>query len=73
MFTSSSEEDRAAITSLTYLTHAEVCQLVRVPRSTFDDWRAKGRAPKHIRLPNGQLRFAAADVTAWLKEMEAAA
>ena len=35
-------------------------------RSTFDDWRAKGRAPKVIKLPNGQLRVARADLNAWL-------
>ncbi|OHV49375.1 excisionase [Pseudofrankia sp. BMG5.36] len=35
-------------------------------RSTFDDWRAKGRAPRVIKLPNGQLRVARPDLNAWL-------
>ncbi len=35
-------------------------------RSTFDDWRAKGRAPRIIKLPNGQLRVDRVDLNAWL-------
>ncbi len=35
-------------------------------RSTFDDWRAKGRAPRVIKLPNGQLRVARSDLNTWL-------
>ncbi len=35
-------------------------------RSTFDDWRARGAAPKVIKLPNGQLRIDRADLNAWL-------
>jgi hypothetical protein len=35
-----------------HLTLAEVCDELGVARSTFNDWRAKGRAPKwQIRLP----------------------
>ncbi|MCK9904351.1 DNA-binding protein [Frankia sp. Cpl3] len=35
-------------------------------RSTFDDWRARGVAPKVIKLPNGQLRVDRADLNAWI-------
>ncbi len=35
-------------------------------RSTFDDWRARGVAPKVIKLPNGQLRIDRADLNAWI-------
>ncbi len=35
-------------------------------RSTFDDWRARGAAPKVIKLPNGQLRIDRAEFNAWL-------
>jgi hypothetical protein len=35
-------------------------------RSTFDDWRARGVAPKVIKLPNGQLRVDRTDLNAWL-------
>ncbi|KDA44955.1 AlpA family transcriptional regulator [Frankia sp. BMG5.23] len=35
-------------------------------RSTFDDWRARGVAPKIIKLPNGQLRIDRHDLNVWL-------
>ncbi|CAI7975622.1 conserved hypothetical protein [Frankia sp. Hr75.2] len=35
-------------------------------RSTFDDWRARGVAPKVIKLPNGQLRVDRHDLNTWL-------
>ena len=35
------------------LTLAEVCKELRIERSTFYGWRAKGRAPKCSKLPNG--------------------
>jgi predicted DNA-binding transcriptional regulator AlpA len=35
------------------LTIAEVCDDLGISRSTFYDWRAKGRAPRCIKLPNG--------------------
>lgn len=35
-------------------------------RSTFDDWRARGVAPKVIKLPNGQLRIDRVDLNAWI-------
>lgn len=35
-------------------------------RSTFDDWRARGVAPRVIKLPNGQIRIDRDDLNAWL-------
>ncbi len=35
-------------------------------RSTFDDWRARGVAPKVIKLPNGQIRVDRHDLNVWL-------
>ncbi len=35
-------------------------------RSTFDDWRARGVAPKVIKLPNGQLRIDRHDLNTWI-------
>ncbi|SBW29009.1 hypothetical protein FDG2_6317 [Candidatus Protofrankia californiensis] len=35
-------------------------------RSTFDDWRARGVAPKVIKLPNGQIRIDRYDLNTWL-------
>ena len=39
------------------LTIAEVCADLGVSRRTFYEWRAKGKAPKCITLPNGSLRI----------------
>jgi predicted DNA-binding transcriptional regulator AlpA len=44
-----------------------------LPKSTFFDWRAKGRAPRAIKLPNGALRFRRSEVERWLKSYEEAA
>ncbi|WP_326723034.1 MULTISPECIES: helix-turn-helix domain-containing protein [unclassified Streptomyces] len=38
------------------LTLAEICKDLKISRSTFYDWRAKGRAPRCIKLPNGDIR-----------------
>ena len=37
---------------------------------TPDEWRAKGRAPKCIRLPNGGLRIRRAEYQRWLAARE---
>jgi predicted DNA-binding transcriptional regulator AlpA len=49
-----------------HLTVNEFCDEVGVARSTFYDWRAKGRAPKCLKLPNGELRIRRHDYDAWL-------
>ena len=38
--------------------------------STFYDWRAKKRAPRAIKLPNGSLRFRRSEIERWLKSYE---
>lgn len=48
------------------LTLAEVCAELEVSRSTFYEWRAKGRAPRCMKLPNGQLRVRRVDLDDWL-------
>jgi predicted DNA-binding transcriptional regulator AlpA len=52
------------------LTLAELCEELQVARSTFYDWRAKGHAPRCIRLPNGDLRIRRSDLERWLAEHE---
>lgn len=49
-----------------HLTIADVCDELDVARSTFYDWRAKGRAPRCLKLPNGELRIRRGDLDAWL-------
>ncbi|MEU6219817.1 helix-turn-helix domain-containing protein [Streptomyces sp. NPDC047022] len=55
------------------LTLAEICQDLKISRSTFYDWRAKGRAPRCIKLPNGDLRVRRSDYEHWLDDREDAA
>lgn len=47
-------------------TLAEICKDLKISRSTFYDWRAKGRAPRCIKLPNGDLRIRRSDYEHWL-------
>ncbi len=49
------------------LTLAELCAELKIQRSTFYDWRAKGRAPKCLKLPNGEIRVVRRDLDAWLE------
>ncbi len=55
------------------MTLAEVCAELRISRSTFYDWRAKGRAPRCIKLPNGDLRIRRVELERWLDAHEDAA
>ena len=52
------------------LTLSEVCAALRISRSTFYDWRAKGRAPRCIKLPNGELRIRRTEFERWLDAHE---
>ncbi|MEU3698481.1 helix-turn-helix domain-containing protein [Streptomyces griseoviridis] len=52
------------------LTVDEVCAELRIARSTFYDWRQKGRGPRCIRLPNGALRVRRTDLENWLTDCE---
>jgi excisionase family DNA binding protein len=56
--------------SRTHLTVTEVCDELGVARSTFYDWRAKGRAPKCLKLPNGDLRVRREELERWLGSCE---
>ncbi|MFF5111573.1 helix-turn-helix transcriptional regulator [Streptosporangium sp. NPDC000509] len=55
------------------LTIADICEDLDISRSTFYDWRQKGRAPKCMKLPNGDLRVRRADYDRWLASLEDAA
>jgi excisionase family DNA binding protein len=63
---------RAMSTRGKHLTVAETCEELGVARSTFYEWRAKGRAPRCIKLPNGDLRIRRAELDRWLAEREEA-
>ncbi|MGO9081877.1 MAG: helix-turn-helix transcriptional regulator [Streptosporangiaceae bacterium] len=55
------------------LTIAEVCADFDISRRTFYEWRAKGRAPKCITLPNGSLRIRRSEYQRCLAAREEAA
>jgi predicted DNA-binding transcriptional regulator AlpA len=48
----------------------EVYRELDVSRSTFYDWRAKGKAPQCIKLPNGELRIRRSEFDRWLAALE---
>ena len=50
----------------------DLCTELDIARSTFYDWRAKGRAPKCIKLPNGELRIRRSEFDRWLASHEEA-
>jgi len=52
------------------LTIADVCADLAISRRTFYEWRAKGRAPRCIRLPNGDLRVRLCEYQRWLAGRE---
>ncbi|MCX2728934.1 helix-turn-helix domain-containing protein [Saccharopolyspora sp. NFXS83] len=54
-----------------WLTVEAFCGELQISRSTWNDWRAKGRGPRCVRLPNGSLRIRRADFDKWLNTLEA--
>jgi excisionase family DNA binding protein len=54
------------------LTVRELCTELKISRSTFYEWRQKGRGPRCIRLPNGDLRIRRPDLDEWLGRREVA-
>ena len=52
------------------LTIEQLCMELGISRSTFYEWRAKGRAPRCIKLPNGQIRIRRAEFERWLDSLE---
>lgn len=54
------------------LTIAQFCKELDIAQSTFHDWRAKGKAPKCIRLPNGRIVIRRVDFDCWLESLEIA-
>ena len=52
------------------LTIAQLCKELGISRSTFYEWRAKGRAPRCIKLPNGEIRIRRTEFERWLDSLE---
>ncbi|MEU9352187.1 helix-turn-helix domain-containing protein [Streptomyces griseoloalbus] len=51
----------------------EVLKEIEMSRAAFYRMRARGKAPKLIKLPNGQLRCRRSDLDAWWSSLEDAA
>jgi predicted DNA-binding transcriptional regulator AlpA len=45
-------------------------ELGGVSRRTFYRWRELGRAPKGLKLPNGELRIWRSELSAWLASLK---
>jgi predicted DNA-binding transcriptional regulator AlpA len=56
-----------------HMTVADLCAELGIARSTFYDWRQAKKAPRCIKLPNGDLRIRRSDYAAWLENLEDAA
>ncbi|QRP46893.1 AlpA family transcriptional regulator [Amycolatopsis sp. FDAARGOS 1241] len=56
-----------------HLTIADICDDLGISRRTFHEWKAKGRAPRCIKLPNGDIRIRRTEYDRWLEEREEAA
>jgi predicted DNA-binding transcriptional regulator AlpA len=56
-----------------HLTIAALCEELAISRRTFYEWRSKKRAPRCIKLPNGEIRIRRIDLENWLDTCEEAA
>ncbi|MFE3326044.1 helix-turn-helix transcriptional regulator [Streptomyces sp. NPDC059176] len=52
---------------------SEVLEEVEMSRAAFYRLRARGKAPKLIKLPNGQIRCRRSDLDAWWASCEVSA
>ncbi|MEU2867668.1 helix-turn-helix domain-containing protein [Streptomyces olivoreticuli] len=52
------------------LTLPEVLEEIRMSRAAFYRMRARGKAPKCLKLPNGQIRVRRSDLDAWFNDCE---
>jgi len=64
------EQVTETVATRAHLTIADVCAELGVARSTFYDWRAARKAPRCIKLPNGDIRIRRVDLERWLKTLE---
>jgi len=56
-----------------WLSMQEVLADLNVPRSTMNDWRARNRGPRFVKLPGGQLRISRVEYEAWCANFQEAA
>ncbi|MCO8302830.1 helix-turn-helix domain-containing protein [Streptomyces hygroscopicus] len=51
----------------------EVLEEIDMSRAAFYRMRARGKAPKLIKLPNGHLRVRRSDLDAWWRDLDSPA
>lgn len=51
------------------LTIKDLCERLKIARSTLHLWRQRGQGPVSIKLPNGEVRFRERDVEEWLEDL----
>jgi predicted DNA-binding transcriptional regulator AlpA len=52
------------------MTLQEVYAELGISKSTWNDWKNKGRTPRFLKLPNNQVRIKRADFEKWLGQLE---
>ncbi|WHX19331.1 helix-turn-helix domain-containing protein [Streptomyces malaysiensis subsp. malaysiensis] len=52
---------------------ADVLIEIKMSRAAFYRMRARGKAPKLIKLPNGHLRVRRSDLDAWWRDLDSPA
>jgi predicted DNA-binding transcriptional regulator AlpA len=56
-----------------HLTVQEFCDELGISPRTFYEWRTKRRAPRCLKLPNGEIRIRRTEYDRWLDSREEAA
>lgn len=54
----------------TYMTVADMCRELRVPRSTMYRWLSTGKGPNVLRMPNKKYRIKRSDFLEWVSRHE---
>jgi excisionase family DNA binding protein len=52
------------------MTLQEVYEELGISKSTWNDWKNKGRTPRFFKLPNNQVRIKRAEFEKWLGQLE---
>jgi len=61
--------EQATVGASPWLTVEQCLLELNIPRSTWEKWRQRGRAPRAKRLPNGQLRIHRECLDRWLNDL----
>ncbi|MBD3306566.1 helix-turn-helix domain-containing protein [candidate division KSB3 bacterium] len=52
---------------MTYLTSSEVCEMIRVGKSTLYHWVEEGKVPHYKRPVDGKLLFKEEEIIDWIE------